>query len=125
MPPPREVFLRDTVSDSLAAHAMSTGERPRAEVAQDRLRAALRTGGQWAKELFRAAEAEGIPRRTLQRAADVLHVLKERKGFGEGSFWSLPSSIRANEPPFVTQKSMTRMDTNGANGGPDDVDVLV
>lgn len=102
-------------ADALAAHAMSTEERPRADEAQDWLRDALGAGGRPAKELFRAADAEGIPRRTLQRAADVLQVAKERKGFGEGSIWSLPVSIRATEAPFAPSTGMARMGTNGAN----------
>lgn len=84
----------------------------RAEEAENWLRDALNVGGRPAKELFRAAKAEGIPRRTLQRAADVLNVGRERKGFGEGSSWSLPTVIRANETP-----GMARMGTNGANDG--------
>lgn len=94
---------------------MSTDEKPRAEEAQDWLRDALRGSPRPAKELFRAAEIEGIPKRTLQRAADVLLVLKERKGFGEGSTWALPSAIHAKNTPFVPSNSMTRMGTNGAN----------
>ena len=107
-------------ADALAAQAMATDERPRAEEAQDWLRDALDHGAKSARELFRAADAEGIPRRTLQRAADVLQVVKERKGFGEGSLWTLPDSIRAKEPPFVPSKSMARMGTNGTNGDVDE-----
>lgn len=119
-------------ADALASHAMSTEERPRADEAQDWLRDALGNGAKSAKELFKAADGEGIPRRTLQRAADVLQVCKERKGFGEGSLWSLPASIRAKEPPFMPSKDMARMGTNGANSdalarmdGPADVDEAV
>lgn len=105
-------------ADSLASHAMSAEDRPLADEAQDWLRDALGNGQpRLAKELFKAADADGIPRRTLQRAADVLGVLKERRGFGEGSNWSLPASIRAKEPPFVTSKNMARMGTNGMNDG--------
>ena len=102
-------------ADALAAQAMGTEERPRAEEALDWLRDALTDGKRPAKELFRAAEADGISHRTLQRAADVLKVNKARRGFGEGSEWSLPASIRAKEPPFMPSKSMARMGTNGAN----------
>jgi hypothetical protein len=112
-------------ADALATQAMSTEERPRAEEAQDWLRDALDNGGKSAKELFKAAEAEGIPRRTLQRAADVLKVEKERKGFGEGSNWSLPASIRGKATPFAPSKSMARMGTNGANGQPDDEEEIL
>lgn len=109
-------------ADALASHAMSTEERPRADEAQEWLQDALCNGAKSAKELFKAADAEGIPRRTLQRAADVLKVSKERKGFGEGSNWSLPASIRANEPPFTPPRTMARM---GANDRQADVDVPV
>lgn len=82
----------------------------RAEEAVDWLRRALNDGGRSAKELFRAGEAEGISRRTLQRAADTLKVGKGRKGFGEGSIWSLPDVVRASETA-----AMARTSTNGAN----------
>lgn len=119
-------------ADTLASHSMSNDERPRAEEAQEWLRDALHTGPRPAKELFRAAEIEGIPKRTLQRAADVLRVTKERKGFGEGSLWSLSLirangglygandsevSIRANDGSFTPSKSMAPMGMNGANEG--------
>jgi RecA/RadA recombinase len=112
-------------AEALAAQAMGTDERPRADEAQDWLRDALGSGSKSAKELFRAADAEGIPRRTLQRAADVLQVAKERKGFGEGSMWSLPASIRAMEPPFVPSISTARMGTNAMNDGSSAVDVAI
>lgn len=54
---------------------------------------------------------------------------KDRRGFGEGSLWSLPNvdtpPIRAKNTPFVPYKNMAPMGTNGANGGPCDVDVVV
>lgn len=105
-------------ADSLASQAMNTEERPRAEEAQGWLRDALSNGPRAAKELFRAAENEGIPKRTLQRAADVLGIAKERKGFGEGSSWSLSSSIRAKDIPFMPSTDVAPMGTNGADGGP-------
>jgi len=112
-------------ADTLAAHAMNNEDRPRANEAQDWLKDALLGGSRLAKELFRAADSDGIPRRTLQRAADVLGVLKERRGFGEGSNWSLPDSIRARETPFAPSKSVARMGTNGLNGRPAELDVAV
>lgn len=106
-----------TASD-LAAAAMNTDERPRAEEAQDWLRDALTQGPRPARDLFKAAAADGISQRTLQRAADVLHVVRERKGFGEGAVWFLSTfvAVRAKEPSFVPSKTMARMGTNGANG---------
>jgi RecA-family ATPase len=103
-------------AETLAAQAMGSEERPRTEEAQDWLRDALSGGSRQAKELFRTAEADGIAKRTLHRAADALQVVKERKGFGEGSTWSLPSFIRAKISPFVPSKSMAQMGTNGTNG---------
>jgi hypothetical protein len=111
-------------ADALAYQAMSTDEKPRAEEALDWLRDALRDGQRPAKELFRAAENEGIPKRTLQRAADTLKVIKERKGFGEGSNWSLPTFIRAKESSFAPSKSMAPIGTNGANGQEFDEEVI-
>lgn len=112
-------------ADTLAAHAMNSEDRPRADEAQDWLKDALLGGPRLAKELFRAADSDGIPRRTLQRAADVLGVLKERRGFGEGSNWSLPDSIRAKETPFAPSKTMAQMGTNGTNGERPVLDIAV
>jgi hypothetical protein len=95
-------------AETLASHAMNAEERPRADEAQEWLRDALKDGQRAAKELFRAAENDGIPKRTLQRAADVLNVHRERKGFGEGSSWS----IRAKDTPFAPSKSVTPMGAN-------------
>jgi hypothetical protein len=78
-------------AEALAAQVSGSEEQPRANEAQEWLRDALSSGPRLAKELFRAGEAEGIPKRTLQRAADAIKVTKERKGFGEGSSWSLSS----------------------------------
>ena len=88
-------------AEDLAARVMEAGEGSRMDEAMEWLNAALAGGERSAKELFRGADADGIPRRTLQRAADCLHVQKTRKGFGEGSWWSLPDPIRAEQPPFA------------------------
>ena len=109
-------------ADALAAHATNSEERPRADEAKDWLINALGNGSKSAKELFKAADSEGIPRRTLQRAADVLRINKLRKGFGEGSLWSLSAAGRAIEPAFKPSKSMARM---GANGASDLMDIGV
>lgn len=106
----------DWTADRLAAQAMEGDDRSRSDEAKEWLEEALANGAQRpAKELFRAADAEGIPRRTLQRAADALRVVKARRGFGEGSTWCLPASIRANEPSFAPFSDTARMGANGTN----------
>lgn len=100
-------------ADALASQSLSADEMPRATEATDWLRDALCLGSRAAKDLFRAAEADGIARRTLQRAGDVLQVVKERKGFSEGSLWSLPDAIRANMSSFVPDQNVARIGTNG------------
>ena len=80
----------DWTADRLAAQAAESEDRPRADEAKTWLADALAGGAERAaRDLFRAADAEGIPRRTLQRAADALGVQKKRAGFGEGSTWAL------------------------------------
>ena len=109
-------------ADALAAHAMSNEDRPRIVEAQEWLQAALADGSKSTKELFKAAEADGIFRRTLQRAGDALQVTKARRGFGEGAYWSLPASIRATTAPSAPSITTARM---GANDIFADVDVQV
>jgi len=64
------------------------------EAAEIFLRETLSTGGEDASRLIRMAEDGcGIQRRTLQRAADNLEVVRESSGFGKGRkvFWKLPA----------------------------------
>lgn len=64
--------------------------------AEDFLREALKNGREDSAALSRQAEAGyGIVRRTLQRAAKRLGIVKEPLGFGSGRkvYWSLPASI--------------------------------
>jgi hypothetical protein len=101
-------------AEALANHSMDAEDRPRATEAEGFLRDALSGGPRLAKEIFRAGDSEGIPKRTLQRAADTLKVAKDRKGFGEGSVWSLPSHSCHSR----RENTSTPMGTDGgANGG--------
>lgn len=94
---------------ALASQSLSTDKRARTEEAKEFLLEALRDTERPAKELFRAADAEGISRRTLQRASDELHVAKKRRGFAEGSVWALPASFAAETPSFAPPINMARM----------------
>lgn len=61
----------------------------------------LAPGEQPAASVKEAGSREGISVRTLQRAAKVLEVTVERRGFGSGSVWRLPPSPAAPiAPPF-------------------------
>jgi len=99
-----------SADELLASRGESTARSARD--AQIWLRNALHLGPKSAGDLFQAAVADGIARRTLQRAADSLKVVKDRKGFGAGSRWYLPTSIHAiNANTFVDNDT----DINGAN----------
>ena len=88
-------------ADALAAQAMGTEERSRADDAREFLRSALADGPRSVKDVLHVAGLEEIAPRTLQRAADAMKVTKVRKGFGEGSTWALPVVIHAKEPSFA------------------------
>ncbi len=105
-------------AQSLASHAAEEGDRSRATEAQDWLREALADGPKLAQDVLRAAGNEGIARRTLQRASDALHVVKERRGFGQGSLWSLPPLIGAMDVASVPTTELAPMGVNGANATP-------
>jgi hypothetical protein len=67
--------------------------RSELERADDLLRELLADGPLATRELEQAAEAEGISRRTLQRARGRLKTVRQRDGFGPGGRWlvSLPT----------------------------------
>ena len=62
-----------------------------------------------ARDVFKAARADGISERTLQRARAKAGVNSERRGFASGSVWFLEASLA----PFMPAKSA---DANCANG---------
>lgn len=97
-------------AEALAAQSAGGEETARSDEAKDWLRHALAQGPRSAKELFRAAEADGIARRTLQRAADILKVQKDRRGFGEGSHWSLHSRQDDHSRQSVPRIDVAPMD---------------
>jgi hypothetical protein len=75
--------------DSILA-VPSPEERGEREDAEEFLRVMLAGGPRPAKEVKRAAQAEGIAERTLQRARDALGVKVERRGWPATSTWALP-----------------------------------
>lgn len=80
--------------DFTPAELLSEAVRPRNE-ATAFLRRTLAHGAMSATKIRRLAKAEGITKRTLDRAKAILHIKSERKGgiSDEGKwFWSLPKS---------------------------------
>ncbi len=71
-----------------------------------------------AADAFKAARADGITERTLQRARARAGVTSQRRGFGKGAVWTLD--------PFTTHSRHSghplSADVNGANGGADGPD---
>lgn len=71
-------------------------------------------GSAKASDVFKAARADGLAERTLKRARDRAGVTSERRGFGQGSVWSLN--------PFGPHSGhwgqRSEAGTNGMNAGP-------
>jgi hypothetical protein len=69
-----------------------------------------------AKDVYKAARAEGIKERTLKRARSRAGARSERRGFGQGAVWTLD--------PFGPHSGHSGQDTrpgpNDLNGGPND-----
>ncbi len=70
----------------------------------------------------RAAKADGIAERTLQRARDRAGVTTERKSFGAGAVWTKTAKVL----PFASPEAHSRQSRqashpgmDGANGGRD------
>ena len=72
-----------------------------------------RGGAARAGDAIKAARRDGIAERTLQRARKRAGVTSERRGFGEGSLWTIPATVT----PFMPAKSAG---TSGTNGGTND-----
>lgn len=86
--------VTETAREILATVAEET-PRERAASAKDReaaewLRNKLRDGWVEAASIYRRAEGAGIGERALKRAAQMLGVLKEPKGFRGNWHWALP-----------------------------------
>lgn len=86
----------------------------------------LTHGAVSSKEVKEKAKAEGISKRTLERASKKLGVKSERSTFGGGTVWYLPNpenpSVAPQKTNRATHKSMAQMEKDGANG---DVDHIV
>lgn len=55
----------------------------------------LKDGSRSTAEIFESAEAASLSERTMQRAADMLGVVKSKAGFNGGWVWALPGAIAA------------------------------
>jgi hypothetical protein len=111
-----------TAARLVAHHADGEDERTERDEAADWLRGYLidHGGEAPAKDVFKAARADGIAERTLKRARDRAGVTSERRGFGTGSVWSLnplgPHSGRSGQH--------SDPGPNGTNGGPNGAAVI-
>lgn len=55
----------------------------------------LKDGSRSTAEIFENAEAASLSERTMQRAADMLGVVKSKAGFNGGWVWALPGALAA------------------------------
>ena len=114
-----------TVDEILSAgQETDRGER---DVAAEWLRGYLESQGGEAssKDVKKAAAADDISERTLQRAMRKAGVKAERAGFGKGSVWRItehfPDTQSDDAPAVAPQSRHSRQGSepgaNGANGG--------
>jgi hypothetical protein len=92
----------DVAADALLAQA-KPGDRDKSalEAARSFLEAELAEGPRPSKTLLENAEREGIPRRTLWRAKDVLGVTASKTAFDGGWAWTLPLNPEECQTPTV------------------------
>jgi len=107
------VAVLDWEPDAIAIDASDalqpdSDERDEKNEAADWLQDILANGPMKAAEIKKAANAEGLAWRTVQRARKQAGVESVRAGFGQGSRWR----IRATEPPSLNGGANG---TNGAN----------
>ena len=93
--------------------------------ATDFLMDILTHGAVSSKEVKEKAKAEGISKRTLERASKKLGVKSERSTFGGGTVWYLPNpenpSVAPQKTNRATHKSMAQMEKDGANRDADHI----
>ncbi|MFD0504974.1 AAA family ATPase [Streptomyces chiangmaiensis] len=121
-----------SVEDILAA-AQEIGDRGDRGEAADWLRGYLMEHGGEApsKDVKKAAAADDISERTLQRAMRKAGVVSARAGFGKGAYWRIegltttPESEDASAVAPQSRQSRQPSDpgANGANGGANGADV--
>lgn len=104
-----------TAGDILAADG-DRDERSAQAGAVDFLNNFLASGTRPYAEVLEAARAEGIPERTLRRAADAAGVHRLRQGFGGGTVWELPAPIPAKSPHSGQVETLAGMEELGRNG---------
>lgn len=90
---------RLTAGQLLAAQSTSDEDRGAAQTARDFLVSALEAGPRPVREVNRAAEAEGISRRSLERARAGIGVRTSPRGFGGERLLSLPTSFAVSANP--------------------------
>lgn len=72
-----------------------------------------------AKDVIKAARADGIAERTLKRARQRAGITSERRGFGQGSVWTLdPSFVPHSGHSGHVQERGTNGPNDGLNGDP-------
>lgn len=118
--------LEGSARDLLAeADEIDTADSGACAEAMDFLSDVLAHGSVQSKVVKDQAKAEGISKRTLERASKKLGVKSERSTFGGGTVWYLPNpenqSVAPKERSHATHKSMAQMANVGANGGFEDI----
>lgn len=69
-----------------------------------------------AADVFKAAKADHIAERTLQRARQRAGVTSERRGFGQGAMWSYDPSTPHSRHPRQPTSTRVNAGADGANG---------
>ncbi|MET9617553.1 AAA family ATPase [Kitasatospora indigofera] len=110
-----------SVEDTLAA-AADRGDVGERDEAVAWLRDYLTDNGGEApvKDIKKAAQADDIAERTLERAKKKLGADTVRQGFGQGALWRMPATVSDAASPFPPQSRHSRqLSGPGGNGGND------
>jgi len=84
-------YVDMTADDAIKGSPQPTGlGRSMADKARLFLHHELKAGPQKAADLVAKAATHGIPERTLQRAADDIHLVKRKDGMAGGWVWGFP-----------------------------------
>lgn len=87
---------------AVAEAVPEAGEGGALDEAVDFLLDVLKTGSLAVGEIRKRASAEGIAKRTLERAREKLGIKSQRQGFGQSTVWYLPAAPLAPENPIDT-----------------------
>jgi hypothetical protein len=76
-----------------------------------------REGEAKAADVLKAAKADGIAERTMQRARKRAGIESQRRGFGEGAVWTIPATVAPFMPGPESWRERRECGANGRQGG--------